>query len=238
MHNIKSKKTAFLILAVILLISIIIISYLILFKLNDVMNSTSETKIFTKEVKELSDKHTNSFNNNQVDAALRKINNQSLSEKDRYDALVDLSFYYAVAYSNGHSSEVRAQNNVVSDYARENYSNFYDENYFSIPCADPECGEKPDEIMQEILKNVKVLKIEDVKHDTILKNLDTAIFMPANEVLLPEKLTAYSLVINQLQFENNQQASNAALLLIDYLKIKYNYKYIDRSSDVTGSLNN
>ncbi|KKQ35333.1 MAG: hypothetical protein US51_C0008G0002 [Microgenomates group bacterium GW2011_GWA2_37_6] len=212
-YRLKSKKLIFLILSIILLLFIPILIYFLLYfqKIDD--------KNLNKEIGTTVKKYNHNFNQEQISRALTRLNDDSLPDSERYKALEQIVFYFSTAYSASHEPELRAHVESLKTFAKNNFPKYYIEENFTVGCADPSCGEKPDEEMKKIQKEINEAGIRPEYLNTINKNLEQAIYIPNEQ--MDDKKYGFGLAIFQLKFENNPKASAAAQRLIDYLKRKY-----------------
>lgn len=215
----KSKK--FLLTLIIFLI-IAIIGVFIHYQIQknkkaEISNQTS------KEISKKADNYKASFNPNQVQASLNILNNNKLSDKERYKALKDITFYFSIAYANSHDPDVRVYVLSLKDFAKKNFPKDYQEADFNIPCADPGCGEKPDEEIKQIRKEINESGIDPEYLRTINANFDQASYIPISEDF--DKQYGFGLVLSQLEDMNNPKASAAAQRLKNYLKVRYSFDY-------------
>lgn len=223
MHKLKSKKLIGVVLSLVVLIIIIILTFLLFLQPHFANKKLAETDTLTKDVNQKLEIYGHHFNNYQVEESLRIMNDESLSESERYEATKNLSFYFSTAYSASHEPELRNYAENITIYAQENFSDLYEKELFTIGCADPVCGETPDEEIKQIHKEILDLDIEVEYLDSIIKNLDTAIYIPVNDDRILEKEFGFGLVIQQLQFQNNPEASKAATRLQEYAERKYTF---------------
>lgn len=222
MHILLSKRLILLILSIILLLVIAVLTYFLYFqKPAELKNSEIVTEGVQKQL-EINGKY---FNKTLVNEALDRINNESLSDEQRYEALKDLSFYFSTAYAASHKPELRAYTESIETFTRENFPKFYEEGLFIIGCADPSCGEKPDGEIKQIQKEINEAGIAFEYLNTINKNLEQAIYIPNEQI--EDKKYGFGLAIYQLKFENNPKASAAAEHLTDYVKRKYSIEFTE-----------
>ena len=213
----RNKKILLLILTVILLLVIPVLIYFLYFQKIGGGNKSDvkDTNIITGGILTNVGKNKIHFNEVQVREALDRLNNGSLSDLDRYEALKDLAFYFGTAYAASHKPELREYVNSLKSFAKDNFPKYYEEGLFDVGCADSVCGEKPDEEIKQIQKEINEAGIDADHLNTINKNLEQASYIPASEV---DKKYGFTLVLHQLDQQNNPKASAAAMHLKDYLK--------------------
>ena len=232
MLRLLSRKYIILFLSLIVLIVIIALVYLIYFQ-----NFGSKSKINNQEVAKLSqdiqstvEKNTTRFNQSQVKSALDLLNNSKLSDTERFKGIKDISFYYQVAYAASHDPKLREQAEILADFAKTNFPQLYEERFFRVGCADPECGEEMDSEFKQIQQEIIESGIPAGPLNTITKNFEQSIYIPNEEI--DDKKYGFELVVNQLRLEDNPKASATAEHLVDYVKRKYSIELIDLTKAV------
>lgn len=231
MHLLKRKNFIILLLLVTVIIAIVILVYILYFSklvAPSKVDNQATTNI-TREIKSIVSENTGQFNQAQAKAALDILNNAKLSDKERYEALKDIAFYFGVAYAASHDPQFRKNIITIMDYAKNNFSNLYEEEFFATGCADPECGEQKDDEFKKIEQEINESGISLEYLNTTTKNLEQAIYMPADEV--DEKKYGFGLVIDQLYIQNNPLASAAAEHLKSYVEEKYSIEFKDVKID-------
>lgn len=218
MRLIKSKK--FLIFLILIIVLFLLIS-IIFYKFNQVQKNN------VKKVSEVISKKTDNYkaflNPLQVESSLDILNNKKLPNADRYKALQNITFYFSLAYSNSHDPDIRTYISSLKDFAKENFPKEYQEADFIINCADPTCGEKQDNDIKQIRKEINDSGIDPIYLRTINTNFDQASFIPISQDF--DKQYGFGLVLGQLEELNNPKASSAAMHLKIYLKKKYSFEY-------------
>lgn len=167
-----------LILLIILIVLIIVLSAglflssnnkIISFKKNDDLSSIINKVSVLGKDKEVSSK--SDYNN-----ALKNLDNaknESISEKQRYNALAAASenLQSLYSYTNEHAL-YGLINKDLDDYAKETFPALYDEAYFSYPCQDPACAEQPQPYeIDKIINDLKASNLPDYMKDSYSQDL-------------------------------------------------------------------
>ena len=153
---------------------------------------------------------------NQVDV----LNNPKKTDKEKYEALQRLSYYFSAEYSRTHNPKIKEYNDtVLNEFAKENYNDFYNQSHFRILCSDTICGQKLSTELVEVINITKSSRIRDYAKVTIEKNLTTAGYAPDKDI--DNKRFGFSIVYGQLSKYGDSEASRAAALLKDFAKNKY-----------------
>lgn len=219
------KRASILILITISLIFVIPFTIYLLDR--NFSDSVKGTDTLTNDVNSQLLKFSEHFNHAQVKEALDRISDKSIPKKERYEALKDLSFYFASAYSSSHNPELRRNSEIVKTFAAKNFPEYYkdESGIFELTCSDPLCGDRPDEELRLIHDEVKKLKVTSEYLGTINYNLEQAIYIPRDNI--DEKMYGFELAVSQLEILNNNEASAAAKKLRDYLQKKYSLNFDD-----------
>ncbi len=216
LKSLTSKKSLILIFVFILLI----LTPLIIFLISKFATPPTPSEIFIKQTQNFIDKNNG---DNEIPEEISDIfdtlNDKTNSDKDQYEALKSLSFYFSSAYSESKKPDIRDYNSkYINDYAKNYYSNLYKNYDFIIPCSDPTCGQSLDSEISEAIKIIDTSKLDKDIKNTIIENLKTAGYTPD----LENKKIGLTLSISQLKETNDKDASKAADLLYKYAKEKYN----------------
>ncbi|GEM_PF-3100831 len=218
MRGLISKKLIFLISCFVFLL-FLIPTVLFLF----LQDSKGDKK--AEEIGTTATKYKRYLNQDQIENALNILRNEKLPSEQRYESLKDLAFYFSTAYAASHEPAIREYVGSIKSFAKTNYPKYYEEGLFDVGCADPSCGEKPDEEIKQIQKEINEAGIQIEYLDTINKNLEQSIYIPIEQI--DDKKYGFELVIEQLIFENNPKASAAAEHLTNYVKRKYSIEFTD-----------
>ncbi len=142
------------------------------------------------------------------------------SEKERYQALVALSFYFESEYTQTRNPKVREYNEkIIKSYAQKNFKKMFKNGDFTILCSDPECGQQLDKEIVEILNIIAKSDLPSEVKVPVRDNLTTAGLAPDKDII--NKQFGFKLVFSQLNESSNNEASRAANLLKAYAKVKY-----------------
>lgn len=221
--KLKSKNSFLAILSIIILLIIIVLVYFIFFRDIQIQNKSrlekQEVLRFSQKVKTTVNKNKKDFIQGQINEALGRLRDEQLSLSDRNEALKDIQFNFSTAYAISHKPEIREFSNEIDSFAKNNFPGSYRDWTYIISCADPTCGETPDEEIKQIQKEINDTGIIPAYLHTINTNLEQAIYIPKEQ--MDEKKYGFGLVIADLKLENNPKASAAADKLIDYIKRKY-----------------
>jgi hypothetical protein len=217
----NNKRVSILILSilVLLLILIAILSGFIIYLNKYSGLKRTNTSNLSSSVKETVGKNKYYFSEKQVQSALNKISNKSLSDSERYKGLSNLAFYFAVAYSASHNPALRDYVVSLNKYGKENFPKDYNAPDFDVSCSDPDCGEKPDDEFYKIEKEIRESGIKPLYEDTIIKNFEIAYYTPIKDI--ENKNVVLTITINQLKSLGDPEASSAAKHIINYAKKKY-----------------
>jgi len=185
-------------------------------------NKELETAEFIQEIRSFVKETTdNKTPNERIENELAKLKNDSLSDQKKFEALSNLAFYFADEYATKHNPSVREfSSTVIAKYAKENYPNLYNESMFNFVCADLSCGQELSLEIKQIFKLLDESGAEPEYIDAIKSNLTVIGYIPDSEV--DEKKYGFSFIYPQILELNNPKASEAAKILKNYAKQKYN----------------
>lgn len=157
----------------------------------------------------------------QIERQLETIQNRNLSEEKRYNALINLAFYFSSEYSLSHDPEIREiSKNVIGKYAKEQFPKIsYNKTIFEFICADPSCGPPLNPEIKRALDLVDKSDLPENIKVTVNQNLTNAAYM--NDKNLSDKIYGVRLSISDLQQSGNPTASDAANILTKYLEENY-----------------
>lgn len=163
------------------------------------------------------------FSNNPV---VRKdvevLNNPSFSLDDRYKALSAILFYLRDEYSYNNSPSTRNYIQSIAPLAEKAFPKQYQDFDFSVNCADPQCGMKPDPEISKIMTDIKNLNVDPKYKDAISINLKNGAYIPFDtDEDRSDKIGLLGLVYQQLTSLNNSNASASANELKSYTKEKF-----------------
>lgn len=159
----------------------------------------------------------------QIKRQLDSLSDLKISREDKAKALSNLSFYFSAAYSETHDPEIRNfAATVLSEYAKNNFANEFDNTLFNFPCSDPTCGQALSPEIEVVLNIVPKTGIPDYAKDGVIQNLKTAGYIPDSD--LNNKQVGFETVINQLERYGDPEASRAAALLREFFTEKYKKK--------------
>lgn len=206
-------------LAIIFLISLIFCVILIIYFINYQGVNKNPTEFINKISQNVQDSTGKRVISDAVKRNLDSLTSNK-SDKEKYLALKNLSFYYSDEYSKSRDPKLREfSSQAIDNYAKSAFPKFYDKNDFIIPCADPSCGEKMNTESETILKMINSSGLEDYRKETIVINYKTASYIPIDR--LAEKRMGMTLVVNQLTRYGDPVASQAAQSLKEYLIKRY-----------------
>ncbi len=211
---------------ILLLILCLVVSLLIIIPLSLILTRESEADKLANEINSIAGNYPAYINGAQVKESSEIFKNKKLSSAQRYTALENIVYYFSVGYATSHNPDIRAYANSLKDPAKKNFPREYREEYFIINCADSSCGEKPDEKLKQIQKEISESGIPSDYLDGITTNLEQASYLPKDAV---DKEYGFKLVLHQLDEQNNPKASAAAIHLKDYLKKKYSFEFTQPS---------
>lgn len=220
LYNLKgvfiSKKTLLIGVFLLLLIIITVALYLIFLTNTKNGNRSAFSKNITSNYLNFSGKeeYPETLKSN-----LNKLESKSLSENERYKALVRIVDEFSNEYYNTRNPDIKIFiDETIGEYAREKFPEQYIEGDFIEPCADAVCGQPIDNDVNEILKIIEESNLPDYVIRVASRNLTTAGLMPDND---NEKKEGLRLVIDQLTIDGYPEGSKAAVLLKEYYIKKY-----------------
>ena len=218
----KKKKVWILVFILILFLLIIaILSSYLLFRTYVKPHPEKEAQDVTKLIETTLDTIPTGTNPAQVEEALKILNNQSLSDEERYVGISNLVYYFAVGYSITYDPKLREIiNKDLNNLAKNMFPDQYEEDYFNLPCADPTCGEKADVELLKIQKEIKELNLVPEYLNTINSNLQQTIYLSYKDNKT-DKMFGFEIVISGLETEGVKEASDSAKKLRDYVKKTY-----------------
>lgn len=185
------------------------------------ISKTTKTQTFVNKVEE---KVLTTSGNKKlpvnIEDKLSTINNTKKTREERYNALFDLSFIFANAYSTTHDPTIRRfSSEVIDSYFKSQFPDKYNDSLFNFPCADPECGQKLSPEIETVIKEVSENDIPSYMKKTIIINLTSAGYVPNRDI--EGKRFGIKLVVDQLKETGDAEASKSAETLVNYFKDKY-----------------
>ena len=162
-----------LILSIFFLIFLIIIIVEAIFYLDNSKSLQTNQSSQSQELKALEQKiistlaNTSSGKNNENSRILNKLTileDAKVSQAEKYNALVSISSFLQGLYSQSNDPKLyNLINKDVLEYAKKNFPQYYNENYFVYSCQDPSCADSPQP--PDILKIVVEIKASDFPTD-------------------------------------------------------------------------
>ena len=209
-------------LLLIFFVTIIFLSSYIIYKDGKIRSLQKSADSFAESVrKDSSSRNKDGKIPEQVEQQLKIVVDLKSPKKNRYIALTNLAFFYSNEYALTNDPSVRqVSSNILGGYAKDNFSDLYNESVFNFICADPKCGQPiPSEVKKVLDLIDKNTTMSNIAKSTISKNLKNAGHMTDKD----EGLFGLQLSLNQLKREGTPEASEAAKILLDYMKKEYNY---------------
>lgn len=167
---------------------------------------------------------TNSKLPDSIETIFKGLTNDSLSQKEKYETLKKLSYYFSSVYDETHAPGIRQfTSDVMGKYAKDNFPKYYIADNFIISCADPVCGEKLDPQIEKVLKDISSIEIPNEEKNVVKYNLTLATYMSSTPTSkdFEEKRFGMRLAAQQLKHYGNPKASEAAKLIESYFLNKY-----------------
>ncbi|MBI2621848.1 MAG: hypothetical protein HYW63_04380 [Candidatus Levybacteria bacterium] len=219
----KSKNVFFLVL--ILITGIIAISIIIFYIYQQEGVKRKVTSSFLEGAKQKTLSRSDSDETSKFfEDQFSTIQNINLTDEERYKAVQALVGWLEYEYYKNRNPETRTLvNSLYTDFANNEFPNLFNENRFSIICADPVCGEKSPVEIVEALELITKTNLNEHEKDIIASNLKTAAYLPKSSS--EDKIFGIKFSIYQLQNTNDPVGSQAAELLISYLFDKYKETY-------------
>lgn len=128
-----------------------------------------------------------------VITALKVLEDNKSSQKDKYDALVEAVAFVQSLYGYSNDPKLYPLISDFSVFAKENFPNLYKEHDFYYPCQDPSCATTPTpKEISDIIDEINNSNIDQEIKDTYVKNLMNATYLPTktNPQLL-DAVTSY-----------------------------------------------
>lgn len=158
------------------------------------------------------------------------LENKKLTPKERYAALVNISFYFEKIYTRIPNPLVyKLATSDLKIFAEENFKEEFKNSDFLIPCQDPSCAQSktPDEILKIIDDINSYDKIPSYVKKTHVSNLLYASYY--HDTNPRPKISAY--LISALEIKNDKDFiaadANKKIFdeIIDFIKNKYPDEY-------------
>lgn len=214
-----SKKNKIILFLIFLIAIVIIISAIFIV----IYPPQNDTEKITKSIREEALLFKDNLPQDTIDKNILVLNNKSLSEKERYQALKEIFFYFDTAYFNLGLPRIRNYVSTLDTYALKTFKNEYQEGDFYIACADYVCGEATPPEIEKLIEKIKKLQIDEVWKNSIILNMRTASHIPyVSDFDKADKLNSYSIAISELVTLANPQASVSANELREYIEKTYN----------------
>ncbi len=218
MQNLFRGKRISILIVLIILLFVIPATILII----NTLEPDKETEVLTNKIRQFAKEKTeDSKPPERIEAQLTRLSEKA-SEKEKYEALSIVGFYFSDAYSSTHDPEIRKFSaEIISPYAKKEFLDFYKDIDFIFTCADSTCGQKLSSEIEHVFALLDESDVENYYVKTIKENLTTAGYIPDSEI--EEKKVGFSLVYDQLLRVGDPKASEAAQVLKTYSRQKYNF---------------
>lgn len=148
---------------------------------------------------------------------LEILGNRKFSDQQQYEALIGFVNVLGDAYYSSNDPFFRKYiSKELNNYAKDFFPDLYSQSVFVVLCADSECGNPQPEEIKDVIEIVNKSSLDTGTKDIIIKNITNMAFIPRQNLDEKEYMTHF--IINQLERENNEEASQAASLLKQYFK--------------------
>lgn len=116
---------------------------------------------------------------NRIKSYLNILENSKTTEKEKYEALNNLSKIFSLIYSNTNDPKYRPIFDLMDTFAKNNFPKLYKESDHKILCMDPGCAESPQpkEIL-EIINKIKTSNLPERYKEGIEMELINAGYLP------------------------------------------------------------
>lgn len=128
-----------------------------------------------------------------------KLEDKTLTEKDKYNNLVLAQDYLEILYSHTNNHKLYGLNSKLADFSKENFPNYYKKSDFApIVCLDATCAQNPQpkEILQ-IIEEINSSNIPQVVKDSFVRSLINPGYM--NDNMLDSKVLNYMVASDGLK---------------------------------------
>lgn len=202
------------------LVSFIVLILIFLFLLNPF---ESESQKLAKEIRKITSENSAYLPSEQIEKDLKIISDNRIPDIKKYESIKNVFLYFDNAYINSNNPELRLFIKRLDEYSAQNLKIVYEKSDFYTACVDSMCGEETPTEIENIIKEVERLPIDEEWRNSITFNLKTASHIPYdNNFNKNDKLITYSLAIGQLSSLEIAEASASANRLRAFIKKKYN----------------
>jgi len=140
-----------------------------------------------------------------VITALKVLEDNTTSDKDKYDALAEAVTFVQSEYGYSNDPKLSPLIKEFSIFAKENFPNLYKDEDFSYACQDPTCATTPvPKEISEVIDEINNSNIDPEIKDTYAKNIINATYLPTktNQQIL-DAVNSYLIAASVLKSSQN-----------------------------------